>query len=109
MTRKAVQKRVAYGLPASEEARLESLYGIQKAFASAVNPDGSLKPVAIKALFERYQINFKAFAHSMGVSDPYVHAVIARRKRNVRIEDAIAQRLGFDPIRLWGRRALDVA
>jgi hypothetical protein len=45
----------------------------------------------------------------MGVSDPYIHAVIARRKRNVRIEDAIAQRLGFDPNRLWGRRSLDLA
>ncbi len=109
MTRRVVQKRVAYGLPASEEARMESFYGIQKAFAGAVNPDGSLKPVAIKALFERFQINFKAFAHSMGVSDPYVHAVIARRKRNVRIEDAIAERIGFDPNRLWGRRAPDAA
>jgi len=109
MTRRTVHKRVAYGLPPSEEARIESFYGIQKAFAGAVNPDGSLKPVAIKALFERFQISFKIFAGLMGVSDAYVHAVIARRKRNVRIEDAIAQRLGFDPNRLWGRKAPDVA
>jgi len=109
MTRRNVHKRVAYGLPASEEARMESFYGIQKAFAGAVNPDGSLKPEAIKALFERFRINFKTFAELLGVSDAYVHAVIARRKRDARIEDAIAQRLGFDPNRLWGRKALDVA
>lgn len=109
MIRRTVHRLVAYGLPPSEETRLESLYGIQKAFNRLVNPDGSLNPIAIKALFEVFQINFRAFASSMGVSDPYVHAVIARRKRNVRIEDAIAQRLGFDPNSLWGRRSLDLA
>lgn len=109
MPRKPVHKRVAYGLPPSEEARLESFFGIQKAFAGAVNPDGSLKPVAIKALFERFQINFKAFAGGLGVSDAFLHAVIARRKRNVRVENAIAERLGFDPHRLWGRSPLDAA
>lgn len=109
MTRRSVQKRVAYGLPESEEARLESFYSIQKAFSGAVNPDGSLKPVAIKALFERFQINFKTFAQLMGVSDAFLHAVIARRKRNARIEDAIAERLGFDPNKMWGRKPLDAA
>lgn len=100
-----VHTGVAYGLPASEEARLESFFGIQKAFAGAVNPDGSLKPEAIKALFERFRIDIKTFAELQGVSDAYVHAVIARRKRDARIEDAIAVRFGFEPNRMWGRQA----
>jgi lambda repressor-like predicted transcriptional regulator len=98
---------VAAGLPPSEDARLESLFGLQKAFQGVVNPDGSLKPEGIKALFERFRLEIKAFAESQGVSDAYVHAIIARRKRDTRIENAIAERLGFEPNRMWGRQAPD--
>lgn len=109
MARQSVHNGVAYGLPASEEARMESLFGLQKAFAGVVNPDGSLKPEGIKALFQRFRIDIRPFAELLGVSDAYVHAVIARRKRDVRIEDAIAERFGFEPNRMWGRKAHDVA
>jgi hypothetical protein len=107
MSRPVLARGLAHGLPDDEDPRLESLFGLQKAFAGAVNPDGSLKPEAIKALFERFRMEIKSFAASQGVSDAYIHAIIARRKRDTRIEDAIAERLGFEPDRMWGRKAMN--
>jgi lambda repressor-like predicted transcriptional regulator len=93
----------AVGLPAQELAPLETFLDLQRLFAGAINPDGSLKPSSIKALFEQHQVSYKALAASLNVSDTYVHSVIAGRKRDRRIQNAIAACFGVDPDRMWGR------
>lgn len=106
------QKRLAPGSAiglSTEDARMETVFDFQRVFAGVVNPDGSVKPEGIKAIFERYQVDIKAFAVQLNVSDSYVHSVIARRKRDRRIEDAIASRFGIDPNRMWGRQASSAA
>lgn len=108
MPQKSPVPGMALGLSA-EDARLETVFDFQRVFAGVVNADGSVKPEGIKAIFERYQVDIRAFAVQLNVSDSYVHAVIARRKRDRRIENAIASRFGIDPDRMWGRRASSAA
>ncbi|WLT32839.1 hypothetical protein [Geothrix sp. PMB-07] len=109
MPQKDVNPGAAIGLPTAQEARLETVFDFQRLFAGVVNLDGSVRPEGIKAIFERYQVDIKTFAELMGVSDSYVHAVIARRKRDRRIEDAIAARFGIEPNRMWGRSTSSAA
>ena len=45
-------KRLAYGLPHSTEAILATASEVQRMMASGLNPDGSLKPQAIRALLK---------------------------------------------------------
>lgn len=106
MSRSDVNEGKAVGLPPQADARLECLLSIQRTFASVVNLDGSLTPTAIKALLERYEITIRSVAEQLCISDAHVHAVINGKKRNPRVQDAIAQAIGMDPDTVWGRKAM---
>lgn len=101
------RKRLAYGLPYSTEAILATASEVQRLMAPGVNPDGSLKPEAIRALLKVKGVNLKALAELHGKFDTYFHAVIMRENHDELVENIIAAALGMDADRIWGRRSVE--
>jgi lambda repressor-like predicted transcriptional regulator len=73
--------------------------------AQGVNPDGSLKPRAIRALLKFKGREITDLAETLGFSEAYFRQVIDRIRRDWRVEDAIAQALDLEADRIWGRRS----
>jgi len=103
MPRRAVKPEGGQGLPENAVAKAESITDLKWIMAEGVNPDGSLKPAVIRALCVKAGLIYNELAREMGCTGPYIHAVIDRRKRSIRIENAIALRLRLEPARIWGR------
>lgn len=102
---KPVRKRAAYGLPPSVQAILATAADVQQMISHGINPDGSLKPEAIRALAKLKGIQIKALAETNGYTDPYFHQVINRECRDVDVEDILADALGLASDRMWGRQS----
>ncbi len=102
---KSPDKGAAIGLPSPPnlDAYLASTQEMQRILAGGVNPDGSLKSDAIRALLRFKGIEIKTLAELYGTSDQYFHQVINRERRDVRVEDLIATRLGLQSDRVWAR------
>lgn len=109
LSEKAPRKRAAYGLPADLNVFLKSTQEVQLIMASGVNPNGSLKPQTIRALLKFKGVDLKPLAELNGFHDTYFHQVIDRLRRDTRVEDVIAESLGIDPARMWGRVVEGVA
>lgn len=101
------RKRLAYGLPHNTEAILATAGEVQRLMATGMNPDGSLKPQAIRALLKVKGIKLRVLAETHGKFDTYFHAVIMRENHDPLVEDIIAQALGMDADRIWGRRSVE--
>lgn len=104
---KSPRKRMAYGLPADPHEVVHTASEVQKVMAVGINPDGSLRPEAIRALLKMKGVNLRAFAETHGFSDAYLHQVINREHESVVVEDFIARAIGMDPERVWARRPFD--
>jgi len=102
---KAPHKRAAYGLPMDVRAVVATASDIQGLMADGINPDGSLKPEAIRAVLKLKGQSIKILAETHGYSDAYFHQVIERQRRDARVEDIIAERIGLEANRIWSRRA----
>jgi lambda repressor-like predicted transcriptional regulator len=102
---KLPRKRAAYGLPPSVQSILATAADVQQMISHGINPDGSLKPEAMRALLKLKGVNLKALAETNGYSDPYFHQVINREYRDVVVEDVIAGCLGLLSDRIWGRQS----
>lgn len=105
LPQKPARKRAAYGLPPSVQSILATAADVQQMVSHGINPDGSLKPEAIRALLKLKGINVKALAETHGYSDPYFHQVINREYKDARVEDVIAEALGLLADRIWGRQS----
>lgn len=105
--KKAARKPVAYGLPTSLEAIIATSADVQKVMATCINADGSLKPEGIRSLLRARCVDIKALAKLHGTSDQYLHQVINRQRQDLVIEDLIAEKLGADANRIWGRQAVE--
>ena len=106
---KRTRKRAAYGLPDDMSAFLKSTQDLQTILAGGVNSDGSLKPQTIRAILKFKGVDLKPLAELHGYHDTYLHQVIDRIRRDIRVEDILADSLGLEANRLWSRRAEDVA
>ncbi len=102
---KPLRKRAAYGLPPSVQAILATAADVQQMISHGINPDGSLKPEATRALLKLKGVNVKALAETHGYTDPYFHQVINREYRDAKVEDIIAATLGLLSDRIWGRQS----
>ncbi len=103
------RKRAAYGLPADAKAVVAMASGIQDLMADGINLDGSLKPAAIRALLKLKGKSIKILAESHGYSDAYFHQVIERVRRDMAVEDILADCIGLKADRMWGRSSTNVA
>lgn len=99
-------KRAANGLPENLNDFLKSTQDVQFVMASGVNPDGSLKPQAIRALLKFMGVELRSLAASASYSDAYFHQVIDRHRKDLAVENLIAERLGLDADRIWGRESV---
>jgi len=106
---KPESKRAAYGLPPDMQAVLRSTQELQSFFLNGFRQDGSYKPETINAVLRYKRVNVAALAGLHGYSDVYFWRVINREKKDVKVENIIAERLGIDPDRMWGRRLLEAA
>jgi len=104
----APKQRVAYDLPPNPEAYLTSAQDVQSIFAKGLRPDGSFKPETVLALLKFHKVNVTLFAETHDYSEAYFRQVINREKHNVAVENIIAERLGIEPDRMWGRKILGV-
>lgn len=102
---KPVRKRAAYGLPPSVQSILATAADVQQMISHGINPDGSLKPEAKRALLKLKGVNVKVLAESHGYTDPYFHQVINRECKDAVVEDIIATALGLLSDRIWGRQS----
>jgi len=93
---KRPRKRAAYGLPPDMAAFLKSTQDLQTIMAGGVNSDGSLKSQAIRALLKFKGVDLKPLAELHGYHDTYLHQVIDRVRRDVRVEDILAASLGLE-------------
>lgn len=110
MTReKTPNKGTAIGLSSDVEAIMSTVTDVQRMVARGINPDGSLRPEAIRALLKLRGHNIRALAETNGYSDPQFHQVINREYRDRAVEDIIARALDLDADRIWGRRPESVA
>jgi lambda repressor-like predicted transcriptional regulator len=103
------RKRAAYGLPADMAAFLKSTQDLQTILAGGVNADGSLQPQTIRALLKFKGVDLKPLAELHGYHDTYLHQVIDRIRRDIRVEDLLADCLGLEANRLWSRRSAGAA
>ena len=101
---KAPRKRTAYGLPPSAEAIVATASDIQKLIANGINLDGSLKAETIRALLKLQDITVSDLAKKSGYSDAFFHQVITRLRRHFVVENILADALGLEPDRIWGRK-----
>ena len=101
------RKRLAYGLPHSMEAFARSAADVQVLMSGGINPDGSLKAQTIRALLKLKGYDLKPLAELHGFHDTYMHQVIDRQRHDERIEDLIAECLGLESNRIWGRTPLE--
>ncbi len=106
---KAPRKRAAYGLPPSTQAILATASDVQHLMSNGINLDGSLKPEAVRALLKLKGINVRVLAETHGYTDPYFHQVINRDCRDVVVEDVLAETLGLEADRIWGRLRKEIA
>lgn len=104
LSEKTSQEGLAIGLSTNLAAYLASTQDLQRILAHGVNPDGSLKPEAIRALLKFRGMDVKAMAELYGTSDQYFHQVLNRHRRDRRVEDLIAEKLGLSADRVWGRK-----
>lgn len=86
------------------QAIFDVLNAIQRIIAPHINQDGSLSPHAFRALLKLKGVKLKAFAETHGLKDPTVHQVINREFSNETIENLLAEALGLDADRIWGRK-----
>ncbi|WP_306590272.1 discoidin domain-containing protein [Geothrix sp. 21YS21S-4] len=93
---KPARKRAAYGLPPSVQSILATAADVQQMVSQGINPDGSLKPEAMRALLKLRGVNLRALAETHAYSDAYFHQVLNRECRDVAVEDIIdAARSGW--------------
>jgi lambda repressor-like predicted transcriptional regulator len=102
-------KRAAYGLPVDLAAFLKTAQDVQTILADGVNQDGTLKSKTIRALLKFKGVDLKPLAELSGYHDTYFHQVIDRIRKDARVEDVIAQAIGMEPNRVWGRKSEEVA
>jgi lambda repressor-like predicted transcriptional regulator len=103
---KAPKKRVAYGLPANLETYMRSTQDVQFILMRGIKDDGSFKPETILALLKFKKINVTALAETNGFSETFFRQVISREKKSITVENIIAERVGIEADRMWGRRIL---
>jgi len=103
---KAPRKRAAYGLPADMETFLRTTQDVQMMLAKGIRQDGSLKPEAILALLKFKRIYVQTLAETHGYSDAYFRQVIHRERKDIKVENIIAERLDMEANRIWGRQML---
>lgn len=109
LPQKAPRKRVAYGLPPSVKAILATASDVQGLMSDGINPDGSLKPEAVRALLKVKSISVRELAETSGYTDAYFHQVINRDRRDAVVEDVVAGVLGLEADRIWGRLRNEIA
>jgi lambda repressor-like predicted transcriptional regulator len=78
---------------------------IQKIYAEGINPDGSLKPEAIRSLLKLKGINVKIFAETNGLVDPQIHQVINREYPDLKVRRLLADALRLPYECVWGEVA----
>ena len=54
-------------------------------------------------------VDLKPLAELHGYHDTYLHQVIDRMRKDIRVEDLLAERLGLEANRVWSRRPEDAA
>jgi lambda repressor-like predicted transcriptional regulator len=104
---KAPRKRAAYGLPADMETFLRTTQDIQMMLVKGIRQDGSLKPEAIFALLKLKQVYVRTLAETHGYSREYFRQVINRERKDIKVENIIAEKLHLEANRMWGRRMLE--
>lgn len=98
------RKRAAYGLPTDGRLVLDTHLLVQQVLKDGINDDGSLTPAAIRALLKYRGVKPTEIASQRGCSDQYVHFVIDRVRRDMRVEDLVAEAIGMDADRIFARR-----
>jgi lambda repressor-like predicted transcriptional regulator len=99
-------KGAAIGLSRADIAAVvKTSAEIQKIYAEGINPDGSLKPEAIRSLLKLKGINVKIFAETKGLVDPQIHQVINREYPDLRVRRLLADALGLPYECVWGEVA----
>jgi lambda repressor-like predicted transcriptional regulator len=102
---KCPRKRAAYGLPADFAMVLKTAQDLQTIMVRGINGDGSLKANALRSLLKFKGIEVTALAETHGYSEAYFRQVMDRMRRDIRVENAIAEALELEADRIWGRRA----
>lgn len=98
------RKGMGVGLSPDVEAIMTMAADVQRMVAQGINPDGSLKPEAIRALLKLRGVNIRALAELHGYTDPQFHQVINRDYPDKAVQDLLADALGLPAVRVWGRR-----
>lgn len=99
------RKGEAVGLSPNVEAILATAAGVQSLIANGINPDGSLKTEAIRALLKLRNINIMALAEANGFDDSQFHQVLNKDYANPVIQAIIAAAIGLPVERIWGQKA----
>jgi lambda repressor-like predicted transcriptional regulator len=105
------QPGAAGGLPMNLQAALATAFHVQQLVVPGINPDGSLRPEAFRALMKLKGVNIRALAELHGFDDSTFHHVVNRLYRNEVAENIIAEALGLRAVAdlIWGRRASTAA
>lgn len=98
-------KGKAVGLPVNVQAIVVTSSELQKQLSGGINPDGSLRPEAIRGLLKLKGIAITELADQAGYHNTYLHQVIDRKRRDRLVEDVIAKALGIAPEVVWARLA----
>jgi lambda repressor-like predicted transcriptional regulator len=105
---KTPKKGVAYDLFLNFETYMRSTQDAQLILMHGIREDGSFKPEAIRALLRFKKVNITALAVANGFSETFFRRVINCEKKNVKIENIIAEHVGIEPDRMWGRMLCEV-
>ena len=113
LAEKPPKRKVAYGLPPNMDARLEASQEVQKIFWGLIEPSGGYKSRGILGLLNAKGVVVETLAELHGYSGAYFRQVITRRRRDVTVEDIIAESIGIKELeakdRMWTRRPAEVA
>ena len=104
ISQKPSKQRAATGLPIDIKACLCMADELRLILASGLNADGTLQPQTVRALLKFRSVELGSLASARNCTDAYVHQVINRQRRDARLEELIAQAIGLDTERIWGRR-----
>jgi len=99
-------KGAAIGLPEIDIAAVvKTAAEIQKLIATGINPDGSLKPEAIRALLKLKGVNLTILAETNRFVDPWFHRIINRESPDPRVRKLISDAIGLPYECVWGEVA----
>lgn len=100
-------KGQAIGLPVVPLAWMQTTQEIQLAILHGVRSDGSLTGDTIVSLLHIAGSDMAEVGQVFGCTRQYVRDVVTRKRRSVRIENYIAERLSMNADRIWGRLSVE--